>query len=230
MSQKVKISLALALIVACGVYAVLTVRAYRRGIPSEAGRYQQGVRGDGREGREDRTRESGERVSSGTQERRFDMEGGNRWGRGDIEQIRQEMMDHMTKELELTPEQQAGIKEIWSGGIATSRGEFEKRIEKASELLTPEQREKADEIRRERGGDMRRRGMQRLIERRLEKARETLPEDQMKIYEKKLQERIEDWENRRGEGGGRWGGRGGPSGERGEGSERERRPEGGRRQ
>ncbi|MCA9439924.1 MAG: hypothetical protein KC964_03895 [Candidatus Omnitrophica bacterium] len=142
---------------------------------------------------------------------RGDRDGGGR-GRGDwrapSEEERQQRMQEMAQELNLTPDQQNQIRDImsqpWEGG-PENRGQ---RMQQVQSVLTPEQQEKAHTMFESR---MRQR-MDDHMQRRLNEAKKSLPPKEVKALEEQMKERRKQMEQRRRQGGGRRGGPPGPPG------------------
>lgn len=109
------------------------------------------------------------------------------------EQMRTRMRETMRQELNLTDDQQAKIDALISEPMPDSREERRARFEQMQQVLTPEQQEKARELRQ----NMRRQFMQRRME---EMAKTANPEDMAA-----MQQRFEEMQRRfgdRGPGGG----------------------------
>lgn len=106
---------------------------------------------------------------------------------------------HLAKRLNLTPEQQKRMREIWSETLRASRESLhgrreelrQQREEAVRQLLTEQQRERYREIRSEyeRGREALRERRRELFEEAREKTREILTPDQRKKYEKFFEDR-----------------------------------------
>jgi len=186
---------ALIAIVATAVYSGQSYYRFHQGIPEERPDFGSpgGPPGDG---------ERGDRGRGG-------------WRGGPpTEEERERRMQEMAKELNLTPDQQTQIRNImsqpWEGG-PENRGQ---RFEQVRSVLTPQQQEQARDMFQSR---MRSR-MDERMQRRLNEARKSLPEKEVKALEAQMNERRRQMEQRRREGGGppgfgppgRRGGPGGP--------------------
>jgi Spy/CpxP family protein refolding chaperone len=114
-------------------------------------------------------------------------------------QERQERFNQMARELNLSEDQKNQITQIWSAAPPEGREGWRERMEKMQSVLTPQQQEQAAASRESR--------RQQWKNRRLQEAKKSLPPDQFKIYQQRLNERAS----------GRGGGRGGPRPGRGNG-------------
>lgn len=103
--------------------------------------------------------------------------------RGNPQQFRQQMM----KELNLTSDQQKKIDELMASGRPQTREEFQERMKKFNEILTPEQQAKARASMQDR--------MQKRIQARLDRASKVLPPDQLEILKKRLEDRMKRFNN-----------------------------------
>jgi len=119
---------------------------------------------------------------------------GERRGGPPSEEERQQRFQEMATELNLTPEQQSQIRELmsqpWQGGREGGR----ERFEQMRSILTPEQQEKASQGFRSRMDDR--------MQRRLNEARKSLPEKEVRALEEQMKERRRQMEERRRRGGG----------------------------
>ena len=113
---------------------------------------------------------------------------------------RRERMNQMMRELNLSGEQRAQMDKLWEGPPPDSREARQERRQTMEQILTPEQQQQARQMMRQ--------GMQR----RLDRARQTLSPKDFATLERRIQDRMD---GRRGGGG--FGGRGGGGGRGGQG-------------
>lgn len=104
--------------------------------------------------------------------------GGSPPSEAEREAFRNAMRQEMITELQLTPEQQTKMEEVMN-----SEGGPREHMRAMREVLTPEQQEKAR--------NMREQHMTQMMNRRLEEAKKTLPESEVKKLEEKMKERLE---------------------------------------
>jgi len=114
--------------------------------------------------------------------------------RGVSKQDRRLFFEKMSKELGVTPEQKTELAKLRGQGFPHTPEEREKRLAKLREILTPEQMQG---FRKTIGSHI-----QRVMKRRLAKAKRTLPPDQYKLYEERWNQRARQFKNL-GFGGGR---------------------------
>ncbi len=172
---------ALIAIVGTAVYSGSVLLQYNQGIPEERPEFARGGPGDRGPG------------------------GGDRRGGPPSEEERQQRFQEMSKEMNLSTEQQTKIQELMS----QPRGEGgRERFQQIREILTPEQQAQMSNRFQSR--------MEERMQRRLNEARKSLPEKEVRVLEEQMQERRKQMEQRRREGRGGPPGRGGGRGEGGD--------------
>lgn len=164
-SKRVKVGLALVVIVASAVYGIHTLWRFKRGLPrSGAPSSAQSLSFPGVTG------------TSG-------MEEGLPL-RPPLTPFPQENLRptvrHLAKELKLSPEQKLQLAQVWLGGSPQSPEELQQRLKQTRDHLSPNQRETLQRF-------LDSRVSRRVLERR-EVARRALPPEQFKIYEEGLGE------------------------------------------
>jgi Spy/CpxP family protein refolding chaperone len=179
-----KITFAVILIIVSIVYCWYTFGKYSRGLNTrdEPAIGRNNDRPDGQDGR--RGGPPGDRQPPSEEERQA---------------RRQEMMNELASELELTEEQKTQMTAAMSSEMPQSREGWQQRREQMAAILTPEQQEKAREVMRNRfGGRGGPGGPGGRMRERMETAERVLPPDQMEILEERLEQRIQDFRDRRG--------------------------------
>ena len=163
------IILALVAIVATTVYSASSFYQFKKGIPEERPEFgpPPGDRGPGGRGR-------------GPEGRR---------GGPPSEEERQQRFQEMSKELQLTAEQQSQIREIMSQPWERGREGGRERFQQMRDVLTPEQQQMMSTRFQSR--------MDARMQRRLNEARKSLPEKEVKVLEEQMKERRKQMEERR---------------------------------
>ena len=116
--------------------------------------------------------------------------GPGRWQRDSppTPEERQRRFKEIAATLELTPEQKNQIQEILSQSGKGGRQGGRERFRKVREILTPDQQEKAFGMFRSR--------IEQRMKRRLEEAKKSLPEKEVKVLEEQMNERLKQMETR----------------------------------